>query len=76
MAAPAELRITLPERLEGDGVALRPLMEAEVEPYTAAFVEDPELGRWLGFETDLVAADVHEMVARGRVWPWQRSYGC
>jgi RimJ/RimL family protein N-acetyltransferase len=46
------MRIELPARLEGDGVALRPLRTDDAAPYAAAFREDPDLGRMLGLETD------------------------
>ncbi len=45
------MRIVLPHLL-GERVVLRPLEPADAEPYVAAFVADPELGRLLGAAQD------------------------
>ena len=41
-----------PDRLEGEGVALRPLRADDALAHAAAFRDDPDLGRVLGFPTD------------------------
>ena len=66
MSAPAESGITIPERLSGGGVCLRPLREDDAEAYAAAYVEDPDLGRWLGVERDPTPSDVRERIERAR----------
>ncbi len=48
----ARVRIEIPERLSDGVVALRPLRDADVGAYAAAFAADPELGRLIGVETD------------------------
>lgn len=63
MSAPAEPGITVPERLGGAGVSLRPLRDDDAIAYARAFAEDPELGRWLGVEHDPTVADVRERIA-------------
>jgi ribosomal-protein-alanine N-acetyltransferase len=55
--------VDAPDRLEGDGVTLRPLRVDDAAHYAAAFRDDPELGRWTGFETDPDEAWVRERVA-------------
>jgi RimJ/RimL family protein N-acetyltransferase len=44
--------IELPERLGGDGLVLRRLRDEDAAACTGAFLDDPELGRLLGFEED------------------------
>jgi RimJ/RimL family protein N-acetyltransferase len=41
-----------PDRLEGEGIALRPLRAEDAPAHAAAFRDDPDLGRVLGFPTD------------------------
>jgi RimJ/RimL family protein N-acetyltransferase len=38
--------------LAGDAVVLRPVAEPDVDPYAAAFRDDPALGRRAGFDVD------------------------
>jgi RimJ/RimL family protein N-acetyltransferase len=44
--------VDTPERLEGEGIALRPLRTDDAPAHAAAFRDDPDLGRALGFPTD------------------------
>jgi hypothetical protein len=55
--------IDIPQRLEGDGVVLRPLEPADCSAYAQAFVDDPQLGRLVRYETDPTAGQVAESVA-------------
>ena len=41
-----------PDRLEAEGIALRPLRADDAPAHAAAFRDDPDLGRALGFPTD------------------------
>lgn len=41
--------------LQAPGVVLRPVVEADAERYAAAFREDPDMGRLLGFDVDPTA---------------------
>jgi [ribosomal protein S5]-alanine N-acetyltransferase len=52
--------LTAPARLAGEGVVLRPLRADDAPAFAAAFVDDPELGRLVGFEKDPTAASVRE----------------
>jgi RimJ/RimL family protein N-acetyltransferase len=38
--------------LRDGSLVLRPVEERDVDAYVAAFVDDPELGRWAGFQED------------------------
>jgi ribosomal-protein-alanine N-acetyltransferase len=58
----ARVKIVLPERMVDGDVALRPLRVEDAAPYAAAFVDDPDLGRLLGVETDPDEASI-----RGRI---------
>ena len=44
--------VVLPERVEGDGFVLRRLRADDAEAVVAAFRDDPQLGRLLGFDED------------------------
>jgi RimJ/RimL family protein N-acetyltransferase len=57
MEPPAELA-------DDAGVRLRPLREDDAPAFAAAFAEDPELGRLVGFEKDPTEASVRERLAR------------
>lgn len=46
------VRIDLPDRLSDERVALRPMRSDDAPAYVAAFRDDPEMGRLLGFEVD------------------------
>jgi RimJ/RimL family protein N-acetyltransferase len=46
------MAIELPESLTGEGVLLRPLRAGDAPAFAAAFRDDPDLGRLLGFEED------------------------
>ena len=46
------MAVALPDALRAAGVLLRPLRAADARPFAAAFRDDPELGRLLGFERD------------------------
>jgi len=54
----AAVEITVPERLEGDRVVLRPLLAADARAYASAFRQDDQMGRLLGVEQDPTEADV------------------
>jgi [ribosomal protein S5]-alanine N-acetyltransferase len=43
---------TVPVRLAGDGVVLRPLRPDDARAFAGAFADDPQLGAWVGFEED------------------------
>lgn len=53
-----------PERLAGEGAALRRLRPSDVAPYAGAFAEDAGLGPLLGFESDPDETSVRRRVAR------------
>jgi hypothetical protein len=62
------VRIELPQALVGVDVCLRPLRSEDVSEYTAAFAEDPDLGRLLGIEEDPTEQTVLGTVAsQGRL---------
>jgi [ribosomal protein S5]-alanine N-acetyltransferase len=44
--------VVLPDRLDADGFSLRRLRAGDATAVAAAFRDDPDLGRLLGFETD------------------------
>jgi RimJ/RimL family protein N-acetyltransferase len=48
----ASMRIDLPDRLVDDQVTVRPMRSEDAAPYSAAFKDDPDLGRLLGVERD------------------------
>lgn len=58
------MQFALPDRLEADPIALRPLRIEDVAAYAAAFEADRDLGRLLGFETDPDEASLRETVER------------
>jgi ribosomal-protein-alanine N-acetyltransferase len=67
------MQIPIPERLDGDRVALRPLTADDAEAYAGGFLDDPDLGRLLGIEEDpsaeqaaTRAASAPEQAAAGR----------
>jgi RimJ/RimL family protein N-acetyltransferase len=44
--------VDAPDRLEGEGIALRPLRADDAPAFAAAFRDDPDLGRAVGIPTD------------------------
>jgi RimJ/RimL family protein N-acetyltransferase len=58
------MRIPVPGRLQDSHVVLRPLAVEDGPDYASAFVEDPDLGRLLGFEQDPTAEQVSERAAK------------
>lgn len=48
----ATVKIELPTDLSGDGFVLRPLETKDCARYVAAFADDPDLGRLVGFDED------------------------
>jgi RimJ/RimL family protein N-acetyltransferase len=68
------VKIALPDRLEDGFVALRPMRVADAEPYSAAFREDPDLGRLLGVEADPDEASVRERIDRQAQGAAERSF--
>ncbi|MDQ6817782.1 MAG: GNAT family N-acetyltransferase [Actinomycetota bacterium] len=57
------MHIEIPKRLEGEEILLRPLRVGDADAYAQAFVEDPELGRLIGFEEDPTADQIAQNVA-------------
>jgi RimJ/RimL family protein N-acetyltransferase len=55
--------VELPDSLSGEGVLLRPLRAGDAAPLAAAFRDDPDLGRLLGYEEDPDEAWVRRRVA-------------
>lgn len=53
-----------PQRLEGEGVVLRPLSDGDVDAYARWFVDDPTLGISLGLDEDPDAAAVRDLIQR------------
>jgi RimJ/RimL family protein N-acetyltransferase len=66
--------IGLPDRLEHDGVALRPMHVSDAASYAAAFRDDPQLGRLLGVETDPDEASIRERIASQPGGPGDRTF--
>lgn len=58
------MEIALPDRLRDESVVLRPLRPDDAGRYAAAFVEDPDLGRLIGIESDPDEASVRERIER------------
>ena len=54
----------LPDRIEDEVVALRPLRPDDIAAYAASFVADPALGAALGRETDPTADDLADWPRR------------
>lgn len=60
------MRIELPDRLPGEGVALRPMREEDAAAYAEAYAQDPDLGRLLGVESDPDERWIRHRIARQR----------
>jgi RimJ/RimL family protein N-acetyltransferase len=58
--SPAMPSIEVPERITGEGIALRPIGIRDVPRWAAAFVEDPDLGPAVGTEEDPDEAKLRE----------------
>ncbi len=61
------MEIDLPERLDGEVVALRRMRNGDAPAFAGAFLEDPDLGRLLGFDEDPTQEAVIERVAKAPV---------
>ncbi len=54
----AGVEIVVPDRLDGEGVVLRPLRVADAGAYASAFRQDTQMGRLLGVDRDPTEAEV------------------
>lgn len=61
------MKIDLPERLDGEVVALRRMRDDDAPAFAGAFIEDPDLGRLLGFDEDPTQDAVIERVAQAPI---------
>jgi RimJ/RimL family protein N-acetyltransferase len=56
--------IEVPVRLSAGAAKLRPLRSGDAHAYAQAFVDDPQLGVWLGVEGDPLESHVREHAAQ------------
>ena len=60
----ADPTIRIPDELRDDRVRLRPMRRDDIDPWAEAFAEEPDLGVWLGIETDPTPADLRRRLKR------------
>lgn len=60
------MKVSIPTRLTDGRIALRPLAAGDAAAYAAAFRDDPDLGRLLGFESDPDEATVRARIEAQR----------